>query len=107
MCLISRLVVVSREAKKKQHACTSSGPRDHYSELFTRMAVLKLEKAVTQPLQQFRLLNYKPSKFQLSKSTTQRWNISAQLFWKTSQPEIFDDGFRDYSQNSTNTHIVS
>ena len=35
---ISRLTVVSREAKKKQHACVSSGPRDHYSELFTRMA---------------------------------------------------------------------
>ena len=38
---LSRLTVVSREAKKKQHACTYSGPRDHYSELFTRMAALK------------------------------------------------------------------
>ena len=38
---ISRLTVVSREAKKKQHACAYSGPRDHYSELFTRMAALK------------------------------------------------------------------
>ena len=38
---ISRLTVVSREAKKKQHACASSGPRDHYSELFTWMAALK------------------------------------------------------------------
>ena len=28
----SRLTVVSREAKKKQHAIASSGPRDHYSE---------------------------------------------------------------------------
>ena len=37
----SRLTVVSREAKKKQHTCASSGPRDHYSELFTRMAALK------------------------------------------------------------------
>ena len=37
----SRLTVVSREAKKKQHACASSGPRDHYCELFTRMAALK------------------------------------------------------------------
>ena len=37
----SRLTVVSREAKKKQHARASSGPRDHYSELFTRMAALK------------------------------------------------------------------
>ena len=41
MSLQSRLTVVSREAKKKQHACASSGPRDHYSELFTRMAALK------------------------------------------------------------------
>ena len=37
----SRLTVVSREAKKKQHARASSGLRDHYSELFTRMAALK------------------------------------------------------------------
>ena len=42
VCLdISRLTVVSREAKKKQHARASSGLRDHYSELFTRMAALK------------------------------------------------------------------
>ena len=38
---LSRLTVVSREAKKKQHACASSGLRDHYSELFTLMAALK------------------------------------------------------------------
>ena len=31
---VSRITVVSREAKKKQHACASSSPRDHYSELF-------------------------------------------------------------------------
>ena len=37
----SRLTVVSCKAKKKQHAHVSSGPRDHYSELFTRMAALK------------------------------------------------------------------
>ena len=37
----SRFTVVSREAKKKQHARASSGLRDHYSELFTRMAALK------------------------------------------------------------------
>ena len=37
----SRLTVVSREAKKKQHACASSGPRNYYSELFTWMAALK------------------------------------------------------------------
>ena len=36
----SRLTVVSREAKKKQHAHASSSLRDHYSELFTRMAAL-------------------------------------------------------------------
>ena len=38
---LSRLTVVSREAKKKQHARESSGLRDHYSELFTQMAALK------------------------------------------------------------------
>ena len=32
----SRLTVVSREAKKKQHARASSGLRDHYSELFIK-----------------------------------------------------------------------
>ena len=39
--IVSRLTVVSREAKKKQHARASSGLRDHYSELFTWMAALK------------------------------------------------------------------
>ena len=43
-------MVVSHEAKKKQHAFASSGPRNHYSELFTQMAALKFENAVTQPL---------------------------------------------------------
>ena len=33
----SRRAVVSREAKKKQHAYASSGQCDHYSELFARM----------------------------------------------------------------------
>ena len=47
---ISRLTVMSRETKKKQHACASSGLRDNYSELFTRMAALKFESTVTQPL---------------------------------------------------------
>ena len=43
-------MVVSHEAKKKQRARLSSGLRNHYSELFTRMAALKFENAVTQPL---------------------------------------------------------
>ena len=43
-------MVVSREAKKKQQACVSSGLRNHCSELFTWMAALKFENAVTQPL---------------------------------------------------------
>ena len=47
--ILSRLTVVSHEAKKKQHARASSGLCDHYSELFTRMASLKFENAVTQP----------------------------------------------------------
>ena len=45
----SRLTVVSHEAKKKQYAHMSFGLRDHYSELFTWMAALKFENAVTQP----------------------------------------------------------
>ena len=47
---ISRQVVVSRETKKKQHAYMSSGLRNHYSELFTWMAALKLWNAVPKPL---------------------------------------------------------
>ena len=38
-------MVVSCEAKKKQHVCTSSGLSDHYSESFTQMAALKFENA--------------------------------------------------------------
>ena len=41
--------------------------RDHCSELFTQMAALKFVNAVTQPLLQYRLLNYRPSTFQLSR----------------------------------------
>ena len=36
----SRRVVVSRKAKKKQHACAFSGLHNHYSELFTQMTGL-------------------------------------------------------------------
>ena len=46
----SRLMAVSRKAKKKQHACASSGLRDQYNELFTWMAALKLLNTITQPL---------------------------------------------------------
>ena len=38
----SRQAVVSREAKKKLHACASSDLRNHYNELFARMATVKL-----------------------------------------------------------------
>ena len=47
---LSRLMVVSCEAKKKQHAHASFGQHNHYSKLFTRMAALKFENAVTQSL---------------------------------------------------------
>ena len=43
------------EVKKKQHACTSSGLRDHYSELFTWMVALKLLSAVTGSYSRYRL----------------------------------------------------
>ena len=48
--LLSRLTVVSRETKKKQHARVSSGLSYHYNELFTWMADLNFENAVTQSL---------------------------------------------------------
>ena len=50
LCTVLRLTVVSREAKKKQHAHASSGLHDHYSKLFTWMAALKFVNAVTQSL---------------------------------------------------------
>ena len=43
-------MVVSHKVKKKQHARESSGLRNIYSELFTWMAALKFENAITQPL---------------------------------------------------------
>ena len=48
--MASRLTVVSRKAKKKQHTRVTSGPCALYSELFTPMAALKFESAVTKPL---------------------------------------------------------
>ena len=45
--LESRQVVLSYEAKKKQHVCTSSGLRDQYNELFTQMAGTKVYNTVT------------------------------------------------------------
>ena len=58
---------MSREAKKKQHACASSGLRDHYSELFTRMEALKLKNAVTKRLEQISLRNYAVNTLYLSR----------------------------------------
>ena len=52
---LSRRAVVSREAKKKQHAHASSGQCDHYSELFARMDGLNFLNAVAQPLLQLLL----------------------------------------------------
>ena len=42
----------SESQGQEEAACmqTSSGLRDHYSELFTWMAALNFENAVTQPL---------------------------------------------------------
>ena len=40
LLLLSRRVVVSRKAKKKQHALAYLGLRDHYNELFIWMAGL-------------------------------------------------------------------
>ena len=47
-------MVVSCEAKE-QHAHASSGLRNHYSDLFTRMAALKFKNAVTKPPYQYHL----------------------------------------------------
>ena len=38
--MLSRLTVVSHEAKKKQHAHVFSGLRNHYSELFHRLLTI-------------------------------------------------------------------
>ena len=44
---ITRHMVVSHEAKKKQHAYASSSQHDDYSELFTWTAALIFLNAVT------------------------------------------------------------
>ena len=64
---ISRRAVVSHEAKKKQHAYVSSGLHDHYSELFSWMAALKLKNSVTKPPEQISLRNYLPKTFYLGR----------------------------------------
>ena len=46
---------MSREGKKKQHACVSSSLRDNYSELLTWMAALNFYNVVAQPLLQLSL----------------------------------------------------
>ena len=51
----SRRVVVSREAKKKQHARTLSGLRDNYSKLFKQITALNFKNAIAQPLLQISL----------------------------------------------------
>ena len=40
--MLSRLTVVSHEAKKKQYARTLSSLRDHYSELFAWITALNI-----------------------------------------------------------------
>ena len=50
---------MSCKAKKKQHAWCIFWLIQ--PELFTQMAGLKFENAVTQPPQQYYLLNYRPS----------------------------------------------
>ena len=60
----SRLTVVSREAKKKQHA---SGLRDRYRELFTSAAALKFANAVPEWPKQLSLRNYVPRTFYLGR----------------------------------------
>ena len=44
--MLSRQVVVSCEAKKKQHAWALLGLHDHYSALFTWMTALNFYNAV-------------------------------------------------------------
>ena len=66
---------MSCEAKKKKHACASSGLHDHYSELFTRMAALKLLNAVTKPPEQISLRDYLPNTFYLGR-TAGRYAVS-------------------------------
>ena len=68
--LTSRRAVVSREAKKKQHAHASSGQCDHYSELFARMDGLNFLNAVAQPLLQLLLSFLQTQYFLLRRTNT-------------------------------------
>ena len=42
---ISKFAIVNCKAKKKQHACVSSGLHNHYSELFTQITALKFKNS--------------------------------------------------------------
>ena len=77
-------MVVSHEAKRKQHARVSLGLRDHYSKLFTQMAALKFENAVT-PCHHssFAYLITDLERSIWVESTTHRWNKSTQTFLRT------------------------
>ena len=59
--LKSRRAVVSREAKKKQHARVFSGLRNHYSELFTWMEGLIFKMLYLSRYYNYRLVYYRPS----------------------------------------------
>ena len=47
LCLYEYNIKTHSSELQGQHARTSSGPRDHYGELFTQMAALKFKSAVT------------------------------------------------------------
>ena len=67
---IKKSGIVSRDAKKKQNACSYSGLGDHYSELFIWMIGLSFLNAVAQPLLQLSLSLLHIQNFLLSRTNS-------------------------------------
>ena len=80
---------MSREAKKKQHACALLGLRDHYSELFTRMEALNFKMLWPSRYYIYRLVYYRPSTSYRVEPTSEGSIKSAQPFLKNQQVREF------------------
>ena len=103
--LSSRQAEVSHEAKKKQHVCSFSGLRNHYSELFTRMAALFFKMLQLSHYYSYRLVYYRPITFYRVEPIAEGSIKSAQTFLRTNQSTNFGAHFRGYNQYSTYTCI--
>ena len=108
--LRSRQVVVSHDAKKKQHACVYWGLRDHYSELFTQMVTLNFRMLQFNRYYSCHLVYYRPSTSCWVELTAEGGLIKSLLyipFLRTSQFMSFGAHFRGYTvKDEVSTHTI-